>query len=99
MLHMKVGYTYIMTNRKDGVLYVGVTSDLVKRVYEHKTHAVKGFSDKYNTDKLVYFEQYDDIYDAIQREKTIKHWVRQWKINSIEKENPDWRDLYDDILR
>ncbi|MCU4677323.1 GIY-YIG nuclease family protein [Catenovulum sp. 2E275] len=86
---------YILTNKKDGTLYIGVTSDLVKRVWQHKQKLVTGFSNKYNTDKLVYFEMLDDIYQAITREKQIKKWNRSWKINLIQKQNPDWIDLWD----
>ncbi len=90
-------YVYIVTNRKDGTLYIGVTSDLIKRVHEHKTHAAKGFTDKYNLDKLVYCEKTDDILSAIQREKSLKRYLREWKVELIEKTNPEWRDLYEEI--
>ena len=92
-------YVYIMTNRKDGTLYVGVTSDLIRRVYEHRSKAVPGFTNRYNLDKLVYFEQHVEPRSAIQREKNVKHWSRAWKIEMIEECNPDWRDLYEDIAR
>jgi len=75
-----------------------VTNNLIKRVYEHKIKRNKGFSQKYNVDKLVYYEEYDAIYDAIQREKNIKHYYRQWKINLIESINPNWEDLYYKLL-
>ena len=90
-------YVYILNNKKNGVLYIGVTSDLVKRVHEHKNKAVDGFSKKYNTHKLVYYEIGNDIKEAILREKHLKKWNREWKINLIERMNPDWRDLYNDI--
>ena len=90
-------YVYILTNRKDGTLYIGVTSDLVKRVYEHKEGFVAGFTKRYNLKKLVYYEVFDDIYNALQREKNLKHWVRAWKIALIEKQNPEWKDLYEEI--
>lgn len=89
----KKGYTYIITNKKNGVLYIGVTSNLSKRIYEHKNGLMDGFSKKYNLKKLVYYEICDDITNAIQREKQLKNWHRDWKINLIEKENPNWDDL------
>jgi putative endonuclease len=92
-------YTYILSNKKQGTLYIGVTSDLIKRIYEHKQKAVKGFSNTYNLDKLVYYEVHDTIELAIAREKQLKNWHRQWKINLIEENNPDWNDLYEFILQ
>ena len=89
---MKEYYVYIMAS-KSKVLYIGVTNDLERRLWEHKEKIVKGFTAKYNVDRLVYFEQYGDIYEAISREKQLKNWHRQWKINLIEKTNPDWKDL------
>ncbi|MCB2107699.1 MAG: GIY-YIG nuclease family protein [Rhodobacteraceae bacterium] len=89
---------YILASQPRGTLYIGVTNDLVRRVYEHKQGAVPGFTKSYNVKRLVYFESYDDPKTAIQREKTMKFWKRQWKINAIEKDNPDWRDLYDEIV-
>ena len=88
---------YILANQRNGTLYVGVTSDLMKRVYEHKNNLVSGFTQKYNIHRLVYFETTDDIHSAIRREKQIKKWNRNWKIELIEKNNPDWRDLYFDL--
>ncbi len=87
-----------MSNKKDGVLYIGVTSDLIKRVYEHKNKLHDGFSKKYNTKDLVYYEIYDDITEAIKREKQLKKYKRDWKIKLIEESNKEWNDLYDDIL-
>jgi putative endonuclease len=87
-----------MTNKKDGTLYVGVTSNLVKRVYEHKNEFYDGFSKKYNTKNLVYYEVYDDINEAIKREKQLKNWNRVWKIKLIEDFNSDWKDLYEEII-
>jgi putative endonuclease len=88
-----------MASKKDGVTYVGVTSDLIKRVYEHRESVIPdSFSSKYFVKKLVYYEAYDDIECAITREKQIKKWNRQWKINLIEKDNPEWQDLYNTIL-
>ena len=87
-----------MSNKKDGVLYIGVTSDLIKRVYEHKNELHDGFSKKYNTKKLVYYEVYDDINEAIKWEKQLKKYKRDWKIKLIEEFNKEWKDLYDDVL-
>jgi putative endonuclease len=90
-------YVYILASRKNGTLYIGVTNDLVRRVFEHKEGVVPGFTKKYRVKNLVYYEQFDDPTTAIQREKTMKFWLRQWKINKIEENNPDWRDLYPEI--
>ncbi len=90
-------FIYILASRKDGVLYTGFTSDLLKRIWEHKNKVVKGFTYKYNADKLVYFEQTENSISAIEREKKLKKWKRQWKIDLIEKENPEWKDLYEDL--
>ena len=90
---MKKGYVYILANKKDGTLYIGVTSDLVKRIYEHKHELAMGFSQKYHIHSLVYYEIWEDINGAILREKQMKKWNREWKVNLIEKENPDWHDL------
>ncbi len=87
-------YVYILFNQKNGTLYVGVTTDLVKRVYEHKIKLNKGFTQKYNVDKLGYYEIFDDIGTAINREKTLKAGNRQRKIELIESMNPEWIDLY-----
>ncbi len=92
-------YVYILTNKTNSVLYVGVTSDLVKRIYEHKSHLVLGFTSKYNVDKLVYFEVLSSAEDAINREKQIKNWHRDWKFDQIKKENPNFNDLYGEILK
>jgi putative endonuclease len=86
-----------MASRKHGTLYLGVTNDLVRRVYEHKTHAVPGFTSRYDIHLLVWFECYDDPTTAITREKEIKKWRRDWKINLIERTNPNWDDLYHSI--
>ncbi len=90
----KFGYVYILTNHSDKVLYTGVTSNLVKRVYEHKEKMVEGFTKKYNIDKLVYYEEFDDIESAIEREKQIKAGSRKKKIDLIESMNPAYQDLY-----
>ena len=94
---MKQGYVYILTNGKNGTLYVGVTSDLVKRIWQHKNKFVEGFSKKYDLNKLVYYEAFDNIENAIEREKQLKGKLRQKKLDLINKTNPKWFDLYDDI--
>ena len=91
-------FIYIMSNKKHGTIYIGVTSNIIKRSFEHKNHLTKGFTDKYNLDKLVYYEIYEDADSAIKREKQLKEWKRLWKIELIEKFNPDWNDLYDMII-
>ena len=95
----KGGFVYILASKKHGTLYVGVTSDLVRRIYEHKNDLVEGFTRKYGVHRLVWFEACDTIETALLREKQIKNWKRAWKIEAIEKLNPGWRDLYDDICR
>jgi len=90
---MKQYYVYILASRKNGTLYIGITSDLIKRVYEHKNDLVDGFTRKYKVHELVYYEVYNKVYDAITREKRLKKWKRQWKIELIEKDNPEWKDL------
>ena len=94
----KKGYIYILFNKKNGTLYVGVTSDLIKRIYEHKNKIIDGFTKKYAIDKLGYYEIYEDIESAIQREKQIKSGSRKKKIELIETMNPDWNDLYYQII-
>jgi putative endonuclease len=95
---MKTYHVYIMANHNNNVLYIGVTSNLVKRIYEHRTKAVDGFTKKYNVNKLVYFEATNSIEEAILREKRMKKWKRRWKDNLIESGNPEWLDLYDEII-
>jgi len=90
-------YVYILASRPGGAIYVGVTSDLIRRVYEHKAGSVDGFTKKYGIDLLVYYEQYGGVHDALQREKNMKHWPRAWKTRLITQQNPSWRDLYDEI--
>ncbi len=89
-------YTYILASQKNGTLYIGVTNDLERRVFEHKNKINEGFTSKYNVILLVYFEYFQFINDAILREKRLKKWNRQWKINLIEEENKDWKDLSED---
>lgn len=95
---MKQSYVYIITNKYNNVLYIGVTTDLVKRIYEHKNKVVDGFSKKYNLDKLVYYEIIDDISSAIEREKFLKGKTRKYKLDLINKFNINWNDLYQDII-
>lgn len=90
---------YIMANAPNGTLYVGVTSDLVRRVAEHRTGSLPGFTSQYGVKRLVYFESHDDINAAIAREKQLKKWRRDWKIDLIEQKNPHWDDLYEAILK
>ena len=87
-------YVYILASKPHGTLYVGVTNNLIRRVHEHRTNAVEGFTQKYNVHTLVYFETSESIESAIQREKHIKKWERAWKIKLIEETNPDWHDLF-----
>ncbi len=94
---MKQPAVYILANKKNGTLYIGVTSDLVKRIWQHKNHVVSGFTEEYEVHQLVYFEQLDDMENAITREKVLKKWNRAWKIRLIKKTNPNWLDLYNEI--
>jgi len=91
-------YVYILASQKNGTLYIGVTSNLIKRVYEHKNSLCDGFTSNHNVKNLVYFEIFNDITDAIAREKQLKNWKREWKIALIEKDNYVWQDLYDSLL-
>jgi putative endonuclease len=91
-------FVYLMASSRNGTLYVGVTSDLVKRVFQHKNDVADGFTKKYRVHDLVWFESTPSIEEAVRKEKQIKDWKRAWKIELIEKENPEWRDLYADIL-
>jgi putative endonuclease len=95
---MTQSYVYILASKRNGTLYIGVTSDLAKRCYEHKNDIVEGFTKKYQVHSLVYYETHDDIREAIKREKQIKKWNRDWKIRIIEEMNPEWIDLYDEIV-
>jgi putative endonuclease len=89
---------YIPASARNGTLYSGITSDLIKRVWEHKNNSVDGFTKQYNVHNLVWFELHENMNSAIEREKNIKEWKRAWKLNLIEKNNPEWRDLYNDII-
>jgi len=91
---MRIYYVYILASKRNGTLYIGVTGNLIKRVYEHKNGIVEGFTQKYNVHVLVYYEKYGNVRNAIKREKHLKKWNRKWKLNLIEKENPNWDDLY-----
>ena len=91
-------FVYILANREEGVLYIGVTNNVLNRNFQHKLKQNKNsFTARYNVDKLVYYERFSDVYNAINREKQLKRWHRDWKINLIEKENKEWKDLFDDF--
>ncbi len=92
-------YVYILSNKRNGTLYIGVTSDLLKRIWQHKNKKVKGFTEKYNISHLVLFETHETAESAITREKQIKKWNRAWKLRLIEEKNPQWIDLFDEICR
>ncbi len=95
---MKTYYVYILANKRNGTLYIGVTNDLIKRIHEHKNNLIAGFTSKYNVHRLIYYEQFVNIEYAMQREKRLKKWNRKWKLALIEKENPNWIDLYLDLV-
>lgn len=95
---MRSAWLYMMTNRPNGTLYVGVTNDIVRRAKEHRDGLVGGFTKRYGLKRLVYAEPHETITAAIQREKTIKHWPRAWKLNPIHSVNPDWDDLFDSLV-
>lgn len=97
-MQAKGGWVYMMTNKPHGVLYIGVTADLIRRASQHRAGEIEGFTQRYNLKRLVYFERHDDIRDAIAREKVLKKWNRAWKDELIAKENPNWDDLYAGIL-
>jgi putative endonuclease len=92
-------YVYLLASKKQGTLYLGVTRGLVRRIYQHREKLLPGFTSKYDVRRLVWFEVYDDPTSAISREKEIKKWRRAWKIALIEKDNPDWKDLYPDVTQ
>jgi len=91
-------YVYILASKRNGTLYIGITADLVKRVWEHRSKFVEGFTNKYAVDKLVYYEIFEDPENAIRREKRLKKYNRKWKIDLVEQKNPDWRDLYQELI-
>ncbi len=92
-------YVYLLASRCNGTLYAGITNDLVRRVWEHKNDAVEGFTKRYQVHHLAWFEQTDDVAAAIVREKQIKKWHREWKLRLIEETNPEWKDLYEELIR
>ncbi len=94
---MKSSFVYILTNMRNGTLYIGVTSDICKRIWEHKEKKIEGFTKTYGLDRLVYFEVFENIERAIRREKQLKEWKRIWKLDLIEQKNPLWNDLYDEV--
>ena len=98
LMDKKQYYVYILANKLNTVLYTGITNNIKRRVYEHKNKLVKGFTKTYNVDKLVYYEVFDDPYNAISREKKIKGWIRKKKVELINSFNPTWKDLYDEII-
>lgn len=97
--YMREYFVYILASKRNGTVYTGITNDLLRRVDEHKKDLVKGFTKKYGVHMLVYFEQCDDYDTALQREKQIKEWKREWKLELIEKVNPLWQDLYDEVVK
>ncbi|MCX6166297.1 MAG: GIY-YIG nuclease family protein [Ignavibacteriae bacterium] len=94
----QIYFVYILASKKNGTLYIGITNNLIRRIVEHKEKIIKGFTAKYDIDKLVYYETYNYVNDAIKREKDLKEWHRKWKIRLIEKENKEWRDLFYDLV-
>ena len=94
----KKAFVYIMASKRNGTIYIGVTSDLIHRVWQHKNNEIEGFTKKYKVHKLVYFEQHNNIRSAIEREKQIKKWIRKWKLDLIENKNSEWKDLYGEIV-
>ncbi|HSF93588.1 MAG TPA: GIY-YIG nuclease family protein [Thermohalobaculum sp.] len=96
---MRRYYVYLLASDRNGTLYTGITGDLIRRIYEHRTSAVPGFTARYSVHRLVYFEIYDDPETAILREKRLKKWNRAWKVRLIEDHNPDWIDLYPGVVR
>jgi putative endonuclease len=96
--HMSAAFVYLMTNRRNGILYAGVTSDLPRRCHEHRTGLLPGFTKRYGLKMLVWFEPHDSVRAAIQREKTMKHWPRAWKVRLINASNPEWQDLYETLF-
>jgi putative endonuclease len=91
-------FVYILASKRNGTLYVGVTNDLTRRIYQHKQADGSVFTNRYGVQRLVYAEEFEDVTQAIQRESNLKHWPRKWKLDLIEKFNPDWADLYETIL-
>lgn len=96
---MDIYYVYILASKPNGALYVGITNNLIKRIWEHRESLVEGFTQKYKVKKLVYWEETADVISAIEREKRLKAWKRDWKIQLIEKQNPEWKDLYPELIK
>ncbi|MCX5814481.1 MAG: GIY-YIG nuclease family protein [Proteobacteria bacterium] len=96
---MKQFYVYMLCSKRNGTLYTGVTSDLIKRIYEHKNNLVEGFTNSYSVHRLVWYEQHESAESAITREKQLKKWNRAWKLDLIEKNNSEWNDLYENICK
>ena len=96
---MEYYYVYIMASKRNGTLYIGVTNDLIRRIYEHKNDFVEGFTKKYGVHTLVYYEACDSRDGAIWREKSLKNWHRKWKLRLIEERNPEWKDLFDELTK
>jgi putative endonuclease len=96
-MSQRYGYVYIMASGRHGTLYIGVTNDIARRAFEHRTGVAPGFTRRYGLKRLVWYEIHDTVPDAIQREKTLKRWLRTWKIALIEQANPEWRDLWDEL--
>jgi len=96
-MQRKEYFIYILANKKNGTLYIGITNNLIRRIYEHKNDLIDGFSKKYGIHNLVYYESYNDVRDALNRETQMKKWNRKWKIELIEKSNPEWNDLYNEL--
>ena len=95
---MKDYFVYILASKRNGTLYIGMTNNLIKRIFEHKNGLIDGFTKKYSVHNLVYYERHNDLHSATAREKRMKKWKRQWKIDLIEKDNPQWLDLYQEIV-
>ena len=95
---MKAYYVYLLASKRNGMLYTGITNSLVRRVYQHKNEEMDGFTSKYHVHRLVYYKRFDDVKSAIRCEKRLKKWNRKWKLDLIEKHNPDWKDLYDKLV-
>jgi len=94
---MKSYYVYILASKRNSTLYIGITNSLIRRVYEHQNGLTEGFTKKYKVRNLVFYERFDDVKSAIRHEKQLKKWNRKWKIELIEKDNPEWKDLYEDL--
>ena len=95
---IKAYYVYILASKRNGTLYIGITNSLIRRIYQHKNEEMEGFTSKYHVHQLVYFQRFDDVKAAIRYEKRLKRWNRKWKLDLIEKNNPDWKDLYHDLV-